>query len=204
MCPKCGKTMSLVAGGWYCMKDDFLIDLVTGKRVEAVRPRPVEARPPEILDRLYERLVELYRAMPIIPIKTPGLRLALVVSYGSAAGAALADFILTGEPRIVSDPVPPALMGMALAASLLTPILLIAERGFERGLGVTCFYVAYALVQMVYASMTGGPPWLIRGLPWTVLIALLFALGSFWVWRKRLKQKSRRENIPPDPSSRMT
>jgi len=32
-CPRCGGKMSLVAAGWYCMKDDFLIDRVTGESV---------------------------------------------------------------------------------------------------------------------------------------------------------------------------
>lgn len=31
LCPKCGKKMSLVAAGYYCMKDDYIIDPATGK-----------------------------------------------------------------------------------------------------------------------------------------------------------------------------
>jgi len=31
LCPKCGKKMSLVAAGYYCMKDDYVIDPITGK-----------------------------------------------------------------------------------------------------------------------------------------------------------------------------
>ena len=30
-CPKCGKRMPLVAAGYYCMKDDYLVDPLTGK-----------------------------------------------------------------------------------------------------------------------------------------------------------------------------
>lgn len=28
-CPKCGRRMSLVAAGWYCTRDDYLVDRVT-------------------------------------------------------------------------------------------------------------------------------------------------------------------------------
>ena len=38
LCPRCGKKMSLVAAGWYCMKDDVLIDPVTGKIDQSNRP----------------------------------------------------------------------------------------------------------------------------------------------------------------------
>jgi hypothetical protein len=31
LCPKCGKKMSLVAAGYYCMKDDYVIDPIAGK-----------------------------------------------------------------------------------------------------------------------------------------------------------------------------
>jgi len=196
VCPRCEKTMALVAAGWYCMRDGVLIDPVTGKPVEAVKPKPVEGRPPEILDRLFERLAELYRRMPIIRIEPSGLRLALVVSYGLAAGAALEDLILTQPPVIVKDPWPTVLMGFASALVFLAPILFVAQGGFERGLGFTCFYVGYAIVQTVYASVTGGPPWL-RALPWTVLIAVLAVLGTFQTWRKRLKHESRSENTQP-------
>lgn len=47
VCPKCGKPMSLVAAGWYCTQDDFLIDRVTGKPVvepEYLLERPTEER----------------------------------------------------------------------------------------------------------------------------------------------------------------
>jgi len=32
-----GKKMSLVAAGWYCAKDDLLIDPATGKPIERFR-----------------------------------------------------------------------------------------------------------------------------------------------------------------------
>jgi hypothetical protein len=31
ICPKCGRKMQLVAAGYYCMKDDYLVDPRTGK-----------------------------------------------------------------------------------------------------------------------------------------------------------------------------
>jgi len=196
ICPRCGKTMALVAAGWYCLRDDVLIDPVTGKLAEVVKPKPVEARPPEILDRLFERLAELFRRIPTILIEPPDLRLALVVSYGLAAGAALEELILTQPPVIVKDPWPPVLMGMASGLAFLAPILFVAKGGSEICLGVTCFYVGSAIVQTVYASVTGGPPWFLRALPWTVLVAVISVLGVFH-WRKRLKHESRSENIPP-------
>jgi hypothetical protein len=31
LCPRCGKKMSLVAAGYYCLKDDYVVDPLTGK-----------------------------------------------------------------------------------------------------------------------------------------------------------------------------
>lgn len=40
-CPRCGKKMSLVAAGWYCKKDDYIIDRDTGKEpITAKTPQP--------------------------------------------------------------------------------------------------------------------------------------------------------------------
>ncbi|MDH5361804.1 MAG: hypothetical protein OEW84_00605 [Aigarchaeota archaeon] len=214
LCPRCGKRMSLVAAGLYCINDDLLIDPVTGKPVEVVVRRPVEAGPPEILDRLHERLVELFRAMPIIRIEPPGLRLALLVSYGLAAGVASLNLNFTVgaiicPTGITTDPLPPVLMGLASTAAFLAPILFIAKSsrgyrgGFEIYVGLTCFVGGDAIAETVHVSVTGGPPWLVQGLPWSVLLAVVSVLGVFH-WRRRLKKKSRSESIPPDPSSGMT
>jgi len=36
VCPRCGKKMSLVAAGWHCMKDDYLIDPTTNNLVQMI------------------------------------------------------------------------------------------------------------------------------------------------------------------------
>lgn len=47
-CPRCGKKMTLVAAGWYCMNDDYLIDPVTGRPIESLFV-PSIRRGPEIV-----------------------------------------------------------------------------------------------------------------------------------------------------------
>jgi len=54
LCPKCGKTMTLVAAGWYCTKDDLVINPATGEEVV-----PEWMKPPS-QEELKRRAAELY------------------------------------------------------------------------------------------------------------------------------------------------
>ncbi|MFB0569087.1 MAG: hypothetical protein ACETV0_05675 [Nitrososphaeria archaeon] len=55
ICPQCGGKMSLVAAGWYCMKDDFLIDPATNDVVQMIESRrSAKTSKKDVIDRPVE------------------------------------------------------------------------------------------------------------------------------------------------------
>ncbi len=186
VCPKCGKRMSLVAAGLYCMKDDCLMDPVTGKPIERSfvpsigRGGPemaLKARPSEIT------LVVILGVIGGVLELFAGLALLFVSAF-------LIGFLPTGVPFV-----PGLVFGFLTLIAGLLVVIAVIDFLAAWGLWTSRRWAWIVALVLAVLRVIGG----LAALPMGIIGIIVQGLVIYFLTRPHVRAFFGRE-APPTPT----